>query len=65
LRRRIELLPPFGGLLGFAPGLVELHDVFGGFGEAVFALEDCRIAGLQAFVAGDDQRLGFGVLALV
>ena len=63
-RFRHDLLRPFGGFFGFAPGLLERHDAFGGFGDAAFASrEDGRLAGLEAFVAREDQRFGFGVFA--
>jgi hypothetical protein len=41
-RLRLDLFQQFGGLLGFAPGLVELHDAFGAFREAAPGLDADR-----------------------
>ena len=62
-----QFLFPVGGLGGFGPGVVELHQPFEGFRDAARGVENGRQAGLalnEAFVALPQQRFGFGVFRL-
>src|SRR5262245_59114600 len=61
----LELLLPFGGLVQPAGLLVKLDQARDGLLEASLAVGgDFALSLLHAFVAGEEQRLGFGVFLL-
>src|SRR2546428_2037027 len=62
-----ELLFPLGGLGGFAPGVVELHQPFEGFRDPARDVEIRGQAGLalsEAFIALPQQPFGFVIFRL-
>src|SRR2546423_1717563 len=65
LLRRVELLPPLGGLLWPAPRVVEPDDPLQRFAQASLGLfGNLPLALLHLLVALQQQRLGVGVLLL-
>ena len=57
--------PPLGRLLGLAPDVVEFHQAIAGLGQPWLPpRRDLGLAGLHSLVAGEQQRLGQGVLHL-
>ena len=62
-----QFLFPFGGLSGFAPGLVDLHQPFEGFRDPARGVENGRQAGLallESLIALEQEQFGFGVILL-
>ncbi len=67
LLERGQPLFPLGGMGGFAPGVVELHQPFEGFRDPARSVEirgQAGLALLESFAALKEERFGFGIILL-
>src|ERR1035441_7785851 len=55
---------PISGFVWLVRGLIELNQALKGFRENLMVITNIALALLYAFIAGQQQRLGFGVLLL-